>query len=74
MKNIRLKQNTISKDGCSWKYEFLLGKAVIKFTPEKMPLSKIIIFSVLEKQIDGNPTSHRYILIKFDMQTAGYVH
>ena len=56
MKNIRLKQNTISKDGCSGKYEFLLGKAVIKFTPEKMFFSKIVFFSFFYKQIDENPT------------------
>ena len=70
MKNIRLTQNIISKIGCSWKYEFLDVKAVIKFTPEQMFFSKIVIWSVLEEQIDENPTSHGLILIKFDMLTA----
>ena len=71
MQNIRLEQNTISMIGCSWKYEFLLRKAVIKFTPEKMFFSKVVFFSFLNEQIGKNPTSNESIWMKFDMHTVG---
>ena len=73
MKNIRREQNAIPKIWCFWKYDFFQCEAVIKSRPPKIFFSKIVILLVLEGQIDENPTSHRLILIKFDMHTPGCV-